>query len=51
MGANPHANGGILLRDLRMPDYRAYGAVDVPTPGRGRASATRMCSGDSCATS
>jgi xylulose-5-phosphate/fructose-6-phosphate phosphoketolase len=32
MGANPHANGGILLRDLRMPDYRNY-AVDVPTPG------------------
>ncbi len=25
MGANPHANGGVLLRDLRMPDYRAYG--------------------------
>ena len=32
MGANPHANGGILLRDLRMPDYRSY-AEDVPTPG------------------
>jgi xylulose-5-phosphate/fructose-6-phosphate phosphoketolase len=32
MGANPHANGGILLRDLRMPDYRDH-AVDVPTPG------------------
>jgi xylulose-5-phosphate/fructose-6-phosphate phosphoketolase len=32
MGANPHANGGILLRDLRMPDYRGY-AVPVPTPG------------------
>jgi xylulose-5-phosphate/fructose-6-phosphate phosphoketolase len=32
MGANPHANGGILLRDLRMPDYRAYGAL-VPQPG------------------
>ena len=32
MGANPHANGGILLRDLRMPDFRAY-AVDVPVPG------------------
>jgi xylulose-5-phosphate/fructose-6-phosphate phosphoketolase len=32
MGANPHANGGILLRDLRMPDFRDY-AVDVPTPG------------------
>ncbi len=34
MGANPHANGGILLRDLRMPDFRDY-AVDVPTPGVG----------------
>jgi len=32
MGANPHANGGILLRELRMPDYRSYG-VDVPSPG------------------
>jgi xylulose-5-phosphate/fructose-6-phosphate phosphoketolase len=32
MGANPHANGGILLRDLRMPDFRDY-AVDVTTPG------------------
>ena len=33
MGANPHANGGLLLRDLRMPDFRDY-AVDVPSPGR-----------------
>ena len=32
MGANPHANGGMLLRDLRMPDFRAY-AVAVPSPG------------------
>src|SRR5947209_760204 len=32
MGANPHANGGILLRDLRMPDFRDY-AVAVPAPG------------------
>src|SRR5205814_1348483 len=32
MGANPHANGGMLLRDLRMPDFRDY-AVDVPSPG------------------
>ena len=31
MGANPHANGGILLRDLRMPDFRDY-AVDAPVP-------------------
>jgi len=32
MGANPHANGGSLLRDLRMPDFREY-AIDVVTPG------------------
>ncbi len=32
MGANPHANGGILLRDLQMPDFRKH-AVEVPTPG------------------
>ncbi len=32
MGANPHANGGLLLHDLKMPDYRAYG-VEVPKPG------------------
>lgn len=32
MGANPHANGGLLLRDLRMPDFHAH-AVSVPAPG------------------
>ena len=32
MGANPNANGGLLLRDLRMPDFAGY-AVDVPKPG------------------
>jgi xylulose-5-phosphate/fructose-6-phosphate phosphoketolase len=32
MGANPHANGGQLLRDLHMPDFRDY-AVDVTSPG------------------
>ena len=32
MGANPHANGGMLLRDLRMPDFRDY-AEKVPEPG------------------
>ncbi len=32
MGANPHANGGLLRRDLRMPDFRGY-ALDVPSPG------------------
>jgi len=32
MGANPHANGGKLLRELRLPDFRDY-AADVPAPG------------------
>ncbi len=32
MGANPHANGGLLLRDLQMPDFRDY-AVEVASPG------------------
>jgi xylulose-5-phosphate/fructose-6-phosphate phosphoketolase len=32
MGANRHANGGILLRDLIMPEFRDY-AIDVPSPG------------------
>jgi xylulose-5-phosphate/fructose-6-phosphate phosphoketolase len=32
MGANPHANGGALLRDLRLPDFRTYAAA-VPAPG------------------
>ncbi len=41
MGANPHANGGILLRDLRMPDFRDY-AVKVPKPGVIREEATRV---------
>ena len=36
MGANPHANGGLLLRDLRLPDFRDY-AVSVPRPGAAEA--------------
>src|SRR5438094_3586248 len=32
MGANPHANGGVLLRDLRIPEFRDY-AVEVSSPG------------------
>ena len=44
MGANPHANGGILLRDLKMPDFRDY-AVDVPQPGNVYAEATRTMGG------
>jgi xylulose-5-phosphate/fructose-6-phosphate phosphoketolase len=41
MGANPHANGGTLLRDLAMPDFRDY-AVAVSTPGRVMGEATRV---------
>jgi xylulose-5-phosphate/fructose-6-phosphate phosphoketolase len=41
MGANPVANGGKLLRDLRMPDFRDY-AVAVPSPGLVSAEATRI---------
>jgi xylulose-5-phosphate/fructose-6-phosphate phosphoketolase len=41
MGANPHANGGILLKDLVMPDFREY-AVKVSKPGTGIAEATRV---------
>jgi len=37
MGANPNANGGLLLQDLVMPDFREY-AVDVPSPGSVRAA-------------
>lgn len=39
MGANPHANGGLLLRDLLMPDFRNYG-VDLPSPGSVQAADT-----------
>jgi xylulose-5-phosphate/fructose-6-phosphate phosphoketolase len=41
MGANPHSNGGLLLRDLIMPDFRDY-AVTVERPGAIRAEATRV---------
>ena len=41
MGSNPHANGGLLLKDLRMPDWRDY-AVDVPAPGAVMGEATRV---------
>ena len=44
MGANPHANGGLLLRDLDMPDFRNY-AVGVSKPGTGNAEATRVLGG------
>src|SRR5277367_3939859 len=41
MGANPHANGGGLLRDLRMPDFHAH-AVIVPSPGAVEAQDTMV---------
>ncbi|HEX8856160.1 MAG TPA: phosphoketolase family protein [Thermoleophilaceae bacterium] len=41
MGANPHANGGLLRRPLELPDFRRY-AVDVPQPGGATAEATRV---------
>jgi len=41
MSANPHANGGLLLRDLRLPDFRVY-AIDVPSPGAVTAESTRV---------
>ncbi|HLL67397.1 MAG TPA: phosphoketolase family protein [Micromonosporaceae bacterium] len=40
MSANPHANGGLLCRDLDLPDFRDY-AVDVPQPAQVRAESTR----------
>jgi len=41
MSANPHANGGLLLRALRMPDFRDY-AVPVEAPGTGAVESTRV---------
>ena len=41
MGANPHANGGLLLKDLVMPDFREY-AVKIAKPGAETAEATRV---------
>lgn len=41
MSANPHANGGLVLRELELPDFRDY-AVEVRTPGRTVAEATRV---------
>ncbi|MCO6413817.1 MAG: phosphoketolase family protein [Thiogranum sp.] len=40
MSANPHANGGLLRRDLRMPDFRSY-ALEVPGPAQIKAENTR----------
>jgi xylulose-5-phosphate/fructose-6-phosphate phosphoketolase len=44
MSANPHANGGALLRDLILPDFRDY-AVEVPEPGTTLSEATRVLGG------
>ena len=44
MGANPHANGGLLLRELEMPDFREY-AVAVESPGTQLNEATRVLGG------
>jgi xylulose-5-phosphate/fructose-6-phosphate phosphoketolase len=44
MSANPHANGGMLLQELLLPDFRNY-AVDVPTPGTTSSEATRVLGG------
>jgi xylulose-5-phosphate/fructose-6-phosphate phosphoketolase len=44
MSANPHANGGLLLRDLDLPDFRDY-AVDVPVPAAAFSEATRVLGG------
>jgi xylulose-5-phosphate/fructose-6-phosphate phosphoketolase len=41
MSANPHANGGLLLKDLELPDFRAY-AVEVPMPGATFSEATSV---------
>jgi xylulose-5-phosphate/fructose-6-phosphate phosphoketolase len=41
MSANPHANGGLLLRDLEIPDFRSY-RIDVPTPGASTSEATSV---------
>lgn len=41
MGANPHTNGGVLLKELKLPDFRYY-AVDVNEPGNITAEATRI---------
>ena len=44
MGANPHANGGLLLRELEMPDFRDH-AVEVRRPGASTSEATRVLGG------
>jgi xylulose-5-phosphate/fructose-6-phosphate phosphoketolase len=41
MGSSPHANGGLLLRDLRLPDFRDY-AQNIPEPGQAMSEPTRI---------
>ncbi len=41
MGSNPHANGGLLLKDLLVPDFREY-AISVPKPGKKTAESTKV---------
>jgi xylulose-5-phosphate/fructose-6-phosphate phosphoketolase len=48
MGANPHANGGVLLHDLRLPDF-ATTRWRCRMPGSTRAEATRVMGAFSCA--
>ena len=43
MSANPHANGGLLLRELELPDFRDY-AVDVPAPAANARARRPACS-------
>jgi xylulose-5-phosphate/fructose-6-phosphate phosphoketolase len=40
MSDNPHANGGLLLKDLKLPNFRSY-AIETPSPGAATAEATR----------
>ena len=49
MSANPHANGGLLLKDLRLPDFREY-AVPVARPGHRRGRGDPGARHASCAT-
>ncbi len=44
MSANPHANGGLLLRELELPDFRDY-AIEVPKPATSTSEATRVLGG------
>ncbi|MFV0339855.1 MAG: phosphoketolase [Parachlamydiaceae bacterium] len=44
MGMNPHANGGLLLKELRMPDFRDY-ALEIPSPGTVTAESAKALGG------